>query len=222
MSKLFYSGPPPEIIGAVKATTPATTTSASGTTLVIPKPAGVRHNDLMIAHIQLDNFLTNNIIAPSGWTQILNELGLCFVYTKRASDSEPSEYTWTVGITGRARTGVMVAVRYGVLGDVAITSGAPLICPTVMTGVMRGALFIGGVSFPRATNTESISADSPLTLAVQHVANGTAAYAIPYASALGYQSNLGPNEPVANRSFTSAGGTSGTAFTSSLILNPEG
>lgn len=74
------------------------TSNASSTSIVISKPTGTVSGDVLLAIIDGNN--TPVITPPSGWTLVdsvnTTVTAVISIYSKVASGSEPSTYTWTL------------------------------------------------------------------------------------------------------------------------------
>ncbi len=89
------------------------TASGSGTSVMVPVPAGTAANDVLVAQIAVaqDN---PTVTAPAGWTFIRSDTGFDEanayqgLWYRVATASEPGSYTWTLG-AGRTYRGAMAA-----------------------------------------------------------------------------------------------------------------
>ena len=159
------------------------------TTLTLSKPAGVAAGDVMLAQITFAGGSSVNVTAPSGWTQVGsdNNNGTSVgqrVYSKVATGSEPSSYTWILSSLKKAAGGIsgyrgvdtsspVDAVAFGAGSGTSLT--APSVDPTVRsTRVVR--------LFGTLANT-TLSAPTGLTERYERANTNVAAPAGPTASA---------------------------------------
>jgi hypothetical protein len=150
----------------------ATVGSASTTTLVVPRPAGVAAGDVMIVQVAARDGVLQAITPPAGWTLVLRtndpllgifpELGLqvaSALYWRAAGAAEPGSYTFTVSRSERVSGGIVafrgvdavapIDAKAGVGDDTDTAVVAPSITTTV-AGTQRVAFFAsanGSVSF---------------------------------------------------------------------------
>lgn len=86
----------------------ATTASNTGISVTVAVPGSVVDGDLLIAAIKTDNTGGSTLLA--GWTALANdETTLSTRVMYRVANSEPADYTFTVGFS--AVTGHMLALR---------------------------------------------------------------------------------------------------------------
>ena len=127
---------------------------------MIPTPAGVQANDVMVA--VLDVKVAPTMTPPAGWNLVSTTAnGSNFthkVYTKVATAGEPASYTFTINenraISGAisAYSGVNTANPVEVTGTAGLGTTTSIAAPSV-TSALNGAMLIG---------TFGINADSTI------------------------------------------------------------
>jgi Putative Ig domain len=119
-----------------------------GNNVVIPAPAGVQANDVMVA--VLDIKVAPTTTPPAGWNLVNSTAnGSNFtqkVYTKVATGSEPADYTFTIN-ENRAISGVIVAYSgvntsnpVEIAGTVGSGTTTSITAPSVSSGLSGGML----------------------------------------------------------------------------------
>ena len=127
--------------------------NTNGTTIVLPRPAGVVENDVLIALGFHNGFASGNPWTPPAlWDELEDRNqnpdnnGPNFFYASLvAGGSEPSSYTFTNNQSRPARGGVIMAFRgvdtvtpvnvHGNANDDAAASPNPITCPDITTTV---------------------------------------------------------------------------------------
>jgi hypothetical protein len=185
-----------EFVAAAIATIPPTMTSGNaGTTVVIPKPTGTASGDLLLAVVSFADTIAV-ITPPSGWS-LLMQISMKAVYTKTAGGGEPASYTWTCDVDGEGRSGIIITMRNGALGD--FDSSITTTFPTV-TALADGAAFLGFVAISAFT-FDAFTFNAPLTDRGQHVAGGSGAYSVPQATGIATELGLSAGD-VAGRTWS--------------------
>lgn len=192
-----FSRPPaaaavlPSVRASSKATTPATNSgSQSGSTVVVPVPTGTQNGDLMIAIVNATGAI---ITPPAGWTEIVSQSDTRGY--SRVASSEPASYTWTIGEADYSRNGVMISVKdaNSTLGDIQSAfyqlNGKNFPVPDLSVSV-AGSLLVAFATSGQVTITEDFTADSPLSMQVEHACNGSVSYSIASAMALATEAGL--------------------------------
>ncbi|TMC01708.1 MAG: hypothetical protein E6J35_10270, partial [Chloroflexi bacterium] len=97
----------------------ATSTGTGTNTYVVPKPAGLSANDVMVASLSANG--ANTMTPPSGWTLIAHTQGVSVVdlwtYYRVAGPSEPASYTWTASSSATGVAGIAAYHRRRIRGD---------------------------------------------------------------------------------------------------------
>lgn len=126
--------------------------NTNGTTVVLPKPAGVVEFDVLVALAFHNGFNDIRWTPPAGWVELEDRgqnpgsNGPNFTYGVLVTGpGEPSSYIFTNGESRPARGGIIMAFRGGdkdnpINGDAnanddAASSPNPITCPTVVTTV---------------------------------------------------------------------------------------
>ena len=197
--------PPPTIVGSAKATTPPTLdASADGDTVVIPVPGGTQSGDLLLALAHWEIGITTE---PAGWTVVDAFSPATLLCSRTATSSEPADYTWTSDEADRGRSGAMLSLRGAnpVLGE----SGRgynTFTVPSLMNSLENSILVVFSWRIDIApTMGEDYSANSPLVEQTQHVANGSAAYALPQGCFIAVEEGLSKGL-ISGRSFSHVDG----------------
>jgi len=206
------------IIGATAATTPASQSQQSGTTVIIPVPAGVLNGDHLFAVTRAG--FSQTMTPPAGWSEVLSITTVRVWY--RVADSEPADYTWTQGTTDIARSGCMVAVRGGSLGSALIDSN-DLICPDV-TSLSVGSLWLGFTGYRANNNIADTTASAGKhVLLAQHTAeNVTPGTNTVCVTAVSFISGLDTDETVTGQAFADGGALATTLtfrIAAAVIIN---
>ena len=128
--------------------------AASGATVVLPKPAGVVANDILVALAFHNGFADIRWTPPAGFVELEDRgqnpgsNGPNFTYAvKVAGASEPSSYTFTNGESRANRVGIIMAFRNAdVVNPVNGHANAnddltPFTCPSITTTV-HGCLIV--------------------------------------------------------------------------------
>jgi len=131
---------------------------------------------------------------PAGWSLISGDASVG-LYSRTAGGSEPATYTWTLSSGGQSRSGCMIALRNGVLGDFS-SNFAQALQPSATAGATAGGIYVGFYvqAFGVATG-DSISATSPgLVMQTQHDALGSAPYSYRVNTGISARTGLGSSE----------------------------
>ena len=147
--------------GSIVFRSASTGANAVGSNVVIPAPAGMQANDVMVA--VLDVKVTPTMTPPAGWNLVSTTAnGTNFtqrVYTKVATASEPASYTFTINesraISGAisAYSGVNTTTPVEVAGTAGLGTTTSIAAPSV-NSAFNGAMVIGAFG---------INADSTIT-----------------------------------------------------------
>jgi len=143
----------------------ATSTGTGTNTYVVPKPAGLSANDVMVASLSANG--ANTMTPPSGWTLIAHTQGVSVVdlwtYYRVAGASEPASYTWTASASATGVAGIAAYVGVDPVSPLAGFSSAATSggsnqagAPAITTSAQRVALllltidggFAGTVTYP--------------------------------------------------------------------------
>lgn len=93
------------VSGSVKALT------SSGGTVVITKPSSVVATNTLVALLDYGTVTTLSYTPPTGWashgSQFIHDVGL-FIFTKTATGSEPSTYTFVLSASAIPRAGAIL------------------------------------------------------------------------------------------------------------------
>ena len=115
--------------------------------------------------------------APLGWdvrVRIANNLA---IYSRIATANEPSSYTVTGISPDSSISGIILAYRHGVIGEI---SGnlATTLCPE-LTSKYFGSTYVVFRSTIVVNNISQYQVQSPLRLRIQHTSLGGLAYSLP-------------------------------------------
>lgn len=167
-----------------------TSAQASSSSVILNKPTTVNTGDCLVAIFMIVSTTATITVVPTGWTLLKSQTGTNdghFVYTKKATSSEPSTYTWTVSTGVLWMGGTMdysgVDTTTAPFNDGTATSQAPSSSSThtclTMTTLTDGAMVIGTVASttiltetPPGTLTERFDAQAELGVGTGECAAG--------------------------------------------------
>ncbi len=138
--------------GGITFRSSSTGANATTTNLILPAPAGVQNNDVMVAVIDVRQ--TPTTTAPAGWTQVsMTANGTAYrqvVFTKVATGAEPSSYEFLFNQRSAATGAILAYSGVNIANPVqtftaAIGSTTAITAPSATTTV-DGALVIDAFS----------------------------------------------------------------------------
>ena len=154
--------PPPPGDGIVRQSVSTAPNTVAGTSLRIPKPAGVTSGDVLVSCVSLNGGTIAATGAPAGWTRlaaVTTTNPKVYGYYKVATASEPADYTWTTSsaLSGGAITRYSGAA--GVDGTASQAAGALATSGTVpgVTTTTANDMLVGCMS----VNSTSVTLTSP-------------------------------------------------------------
>lgn len=188
--------------------------------LTITKPTGTAEGDWLIALIGIRNSTISS--APSGWTQVttgtVSNIGEAATYKKKATGSEPSDYTWSFSSSDR-NLGAIVRISgadatdaVNIANDATGSdySGDPNACPDVTT-TANECLILRFVTVDVPIVTPGVPTDH--TLIFDHTAGSS--FRLSNAGAYENQASAG-----STGSATFTGSTSAEWVTATVAIQP--
>lgn len=124
----------------------------------VSAPAGIQEGDILVAVWRNpDNLAVSSV--PSGWSLVVGASGF-YIYTKTATSSEPSDYTFTLNTTRNNTIGIVAyrnATSIAVTGSIQVGSGNSTITAPSITLSNDGALLalLGNDGTPTITSAPS-------------------------------------------------------------------
>ncbi|TFV68758.1 PKD domain-containing protein, partial [Blastococcus sp. CT_GayMR19] len=171
LSIQLVGAPPARAAGPVTA---GASTSAAGTTagtsVVVPKPAGVVDGDILIAQITADGAPSVSA-APAGWSTVVSPLAVgnsarVFAYYRviPTASAEPASYTWRLSSSVRWNAvmtdfhGVDTTTPFDTVARTRVnTSNSNTVAVPGVTTTTAGAMLVGGVG----PNSASVAVTPP-------------------------------------------------------------
>lgn len=206
------------LISTSKATVPPTQGIATGDTIEVPVPPYV-NGDLMLLIVAASAFTTLPPPVPQGWTLEIksgDSNGL-YVYSKKANN-EPSSYTVEGVGMGNSCGGFMLIYRNAIIGQ-KVASTARSTFPQIRS-TRNGAVFLGlSFYYLIISNSEQISAISPLNMIVQHANVGNVPYIFAVNIGAASRENLVVGETYSELTTFHPEGSSDFTNTISLVLD---
>jgi signal peptidase I len=185
----------------------ATSTSVSGTTVTVPRPAGAASGELLVAQVAVrTTTFTGTIAAPSGWTTVRvdNDANNVMqgVFHKWMTGSEPASYGFTLtagSITGGQASGAITAYD-------GVDTTTPIDAHAGSTGAI-------GLTITAPSLSATVAGDRLLTLVGQR-GNGTSTPASGMIERYDFSSGSQNRIQMADQSLTATGATGTRTVTS--------
>lgn len=209
-------------VAVASSSTQASNSLAAGG-VIIAKPSVITAGDLLLAFIANDSTTALNT-TPSGWTQAgttvtnTGPAGTLTAWTKTATGSEPTNYTWANGINGSSvngcifdLTGALTSTPSPIVNGGNNTATTTLTAPTVTPTAAGGMLF---TPFDGASAAYTYSIPSGMT----SVTGSTASINDGYLNLAVFYVSLATTAATGTTSTTS---TSQTYNSMSLIVEPS-
>lgn len=150
----------------------------------VSTPSGIQENDILVAVWRNpDNLAVSSV--PSGWSLVVGASGF-FIYTKTATSSEPSDYTFTLSTSRNNTIGIVAyrnATSIAVTGSIQVnTAGNNITAPSITLSNDGALLALFGndgtptiTSAPSGMTNRVINNGGPSVYAYDLIPSGTGA-----------------------------------------------